>query len=116
MVGLHHPGEVMRNLVIAVAATLALAACSTTPHPLAPHTSYGPTSYVCYSNLVSTATEVRSVGEAQCARSGYGVSSVIGQSWTPLRCGWLTPSVIAFQCGSGGWMYAPAPVPATPGQ
>ncbi|MBF0325231.1 MAG: hypothetical protein HQL42_09170 [Alphaproteobacteria bacterium] len=91
----------MRNLALAVAATLALAACSTSPHSLAPDTAQGPTSYVCYSNLTSNPEDVRAIGERQCRKSGYGISSMLGQSWTPLRCGFLTPSVVAFQCGSG---------------
>lgn len=97
----------MRAL-IAAAAVLALAGCSTTPRPLVPDTAQGPTSYVCYANTTSSPEEVRAIAERQCQRAGMSVVGLIGQSWTPLRCGILTPSVAAFQCGNAGalpmWM------------
>lgn len=93
----------MRAL-IAVAAVLALAGCSTTPRPLVPDTVQGPTSYVCYATMTSTPEEVRTIAERQCQRAGMSVVGLIGQSWTPLRCGFLTPNVAAFQCGNGGMM------------
>jgi hypothetical protein len=96
----------MRNLVVAAVATLALAACSTSPHALAPDTEQGPTSYVCYSSMTSSPEDVRAIGERQCRKAGQGLSSMIGQTWTPLRCGFLTPSVVAFQCG-GSSSYSP---------
>jgi len=98
----------MRTIAVALAATLALAGCSTSPRPLAPDTAQGPTSYVCYSSMTSSPEDVRAIAERQCRKSGYGISSVIGQTWTPLRCGFLTPSVAAFQCGSGSsYLYMP---------
>lgn len=104
----------MRKLIIA-AATMTLAGCSTTPRPLVPDTDQGPTSYVCYSSLSSTADEIRLIAERQCARSNLGVSNLIGQSWTPLRCGLLTPTVAAFQCGGGSNMgLAPLPPQLSP--
>ncbi|MBC7908663.1 MAG: hypothetical protein H7Y60_18195 [Rhodospirillaceae bacterium] len=98
----------MRRL-FAAAAMLSLAACSTTPRPLVPDTAQGPASYVCYSSLTSTPEEVRAIAERQCAKSNLGVGSLIGQSWTPLRCGLLTPSVAAFQCGTSNLWLAPLP-------
>lgn len=95
----------MRHVVVAVAAALALAGCSTSPRPLAPGTPEGPTSYVCYSSMLSSPEDVRSIAETQCRRSGLGISALLGQSWTPLRCGFLTPSVAAFQCGSSSYWY-----------
>jgi hypothetical protein len=93
---------VMRTL-LAAAAMLALGGCSTAPRPLVPDTVQGPASYVCYNSSWATPEEVRGIAERQCGKSGLGVSGLIGQSWTPLRCGILTPSVAAFQCGSGPW-------------
>ena len=88
------------RLVVLAAAALVLAGCSTSPYPLVPDTPQGPASYVCYSNFLSSPEEVRAIAEHQCRRHGFGVSGLIGRSWTPGRCGFLTPSVAAFQCGS----------------
>ncbi|MCA1907746.1 MAG: hypothetical protein LDL39_05235 [Magnetospirillum sp.] len=88
------------RLAVLAAAALVLAGCSSEPYPLVPVTQEGPASYVCYSNMVSSPEEVRAIAENQCRRYGYGVSGLIGQSWAPARCGVLTPSVAAFQCGS----------------
>lgn len=93
----------MRQVVVVAVAALALAGCSVSPRPLVPDSAQGPTSYVCYSNMTSEPAEVRAIAENQCRRAGLGVSGLIGQSWTPLRCGFLTPSVAAFQCGSSYW-------------
>lgn len=93
-------GIAMRPVVFAAVAVLLLAGCSTSPRPLVPDTAEGPTSYVCYSSMNSTPEEVRAIAETQCRRTGHGVAGLLGQSWTPLRCGMLTPSVAAFQCGS----------------
>lgn len=98
----------MRTVILAGAAMLALSGCSSTPRPLVPNTTQGPTSYVCYSSMISAPEDVRSVAERQCGNLGFGVAGLIGQQWTPLRCGVLTPTVAAFQCGSGGMM---APLP-----
>jgi hypothetical protein len=95
------------KIVFAVAAvTLALAGCSTTPRPLVPDTASGPASYVCYSSALSTPDEVRAIAARQCGRWGLSVSGLIGQDFTPLRCGLLTPTVAAFQCSSGGGYYS----------
>lgn len=108
----------MRKLLVAAAA-LALAGCSADPRPLVPDTAQGPASYVCYNSMASSPEEVRAIAERQCGRTGLGVGGLIGQSFTPLRCGMLTPSVAAFQCGYGSsWLaplpplQAPAPAPA----
>ncbi|HSV28720.1 MAG TPA: hypothetical protein VLL76_04150 [Candidatus Omnitrophota bacterium] len=101
----------MRTVILAALCTLALSGCSSAPRPLVPDTAQGPASYVCYSSMVSNPEEVRAIAERQCGRWGYGVAGLIGQSWTPLRCGALTPTVAAFQCGSGSVM---APLPALP--
>lgn len=98
------------RIAVAVVSFSALAACSTTPRPLVPDTSQGPASYVCYSSMTSTPEEIRAVAERQCGRWGYSVSAVIGQSWSPMKCGLLTPTVAAFQCGGG----APAMAPLAP--
>lgn len=99
----------MRKLLVAAAA-MALAGCSTGPRPLVPDTAQGPASYVCYNSAASSPEEVRGIAERQCAKSGLGVAGLIGQSFTPLRCGMLTPSVAAFQCGYGGTTWL-APLP-----
>lgn len=98
----------MRKIPVAIA-LVALAGCSTTPRPLVPDTVQGPASYVCYNSATSSPEEVRAVAERQCAKSNLGISALIGQSWVPFRCGILTPSVAAFQCGSGGTWLAPPP-------
>lgn len=90
----------MRMLVVAT--TLALAGCTTAPRPLVPDTVQGPASYVCYNSATSTPTEIRTIAERQCGKSGMAVTGLIGQEFTPLRCGLLTPSVAAFQCGTAG--------------
>ncbi|MGE5546798.1 MAG: hypothetical protein ACM33T_07870 [Solirubrobacterales bacterium] len=90
----------MRLLATAALVCLpALAACSSMPRPLVPATSQGPATYVCYSSTASAPVEVRAVADQECARYGLKVSSLIGQRWTPMRCGVLTPTVAAFQCG-----------------
>lgn len=96
--------------ILAAVAILALAGCSTTPHPLVPDTELGPTSYVCYANATTSPDEVRAIAERQCQRVNMSVVGLIGQTWTPLRCGLLTPNVAAFQCGASG-MVTPAPMP-----
>lgn len=98
------------KLSLAALSLLTLAGCSTTPRPLVPDTTQGPASYVCYSNMVSDPAEVRTIAERQCGRWGYGVSGLIGQSFSPLKCGVLTPTVAAFQCGAG----TPATAPLAP--
>lgn len=104
----------MRKLLVAGAAAVLLSACSADPRPLVPDTAQGPASYVCYNSAVSEPAEVRAIAERQCAKSGLGVAGLIGQSFTPMRCGMLTPSVAAFQCGYGSGNYqAPLP-PLTP--
>jgi hypothetical protein len=104
----------MKKLWVAAAAMM-LAGCSTDPRPLVPDTAQGPASYVCYNSAASSPEEVRSIAERQCGKAGLGVSGLIGRSFTPLRCGVLTPSVAAFQCGYGGttWL-APLPPLTTP--
>ncbi|MGE5478252.1 MAG: hypothetical protein ACM3Q1_16475 [Bacteroidales bacterium] len=104
----------MRKL-LAAAAALALAGCSTDPRPLVPDTAQGPASYVCYNSAISEPADVRAIAERQCAKAGLGVSNLIGQSFTPMRCGVLTPSVAAFQCGYGSWL-APLPPLQAPAQ
>lgn len=89
------------HFLAAAVSLMALAGCSTTPRPLVPDTTQGPASYVCYSSMVSTPDEVRAIAERQCGRWGLPVSGVIGQSFAPFRCGVLTPTVAAFQCGGG---------------
>lgn len=98
----------MRKL-LGAAAALALAGCSTDPRPLVPDTAQGPASYVCYNSAASSPEEVLAIAERQCAKSGLGVAGLIGQSFTPLRCGVLTPSVAAFQCGYATQWLAPLP-------
>lgn len=104
----------MRTMILAGIAVLALSGCSSTPRPLVPDTAQGPTSYVCYSSMINTPDEVRAIAERQCGRWGYGVGNLIGQSWTPLRCGFLTPTVAAFQCGSGASLAPLPPLEAAP--
>lgn len=89
------------KVFLAAAAVLALAGCSSDPRPLVPDTAQGPASYVCYNSATSSPEDVRAIAERQCAKSGLGVAGLIGQTFTPFRCGVLTPSVAAFQCGSG---------------
>lgn len=103
----------MKPFLVA-ATTLALAACSTGPKPLVPDTMQGPASYVCYNSATSTPDEVRAVAARQCGKSGLGIAGLIGQSFTPLRCGILTPSVAAFQCGYSSIWMAPVPAPSLP--
>lgn len=98
----------MRKLLVAAAA-LALAGCSMDPRPLVPDTAQGPASYVCYNSAASSADEVRAIAERQCGKAGLGVAGLIGQSFTPMRCGVLTPSVAAFQCGYASQWLAPLP-------
>ncbi|MGE5506574.1 MAG: hypothetical protein ACM31L_19275 [Actinomycetota bacterium] len=92
----------MRRLMVPVAMAMALGACSTLPRPLVPDTPDGPASYICYNSMLSDPPEVRSLAERQCSRSGLAVSGLIGQQFTPLRCGLLTPTVAAFSCGRPG--------------
>ncbi|MDA8230980.1 MAG: hypothetical protein M0006_06555 [Magnetospirillum sp.] len=61
-----------------------------------------PASYICYSPFTSTPQEVRSLADRQCGFSGLAVVGLIGQEFTPLRCGLLTPTVAGFRCGYGG--------------
>lgn len=99
-------GAFMKRAVLAAAVVVcAVTGCSTMPRPLVPDSVEGPTSYVCYSSLTTSPDEVRAIAENQCRRAGLGVAGLIGQSWTPLRCGVLTPSVAAFQCGSSAYWY-----------
>lgn len=104
--------------LLAAAAAMILAGCSTDPRPLVPDTAQGPASYVCYNSATSTPEEVRAIAQRQCAKSGLGVAGIIGQGFVPLRCGILTPAVAAFQCGQAAstWPAPPAPVqgPAEP--
>ena len=93
----------MRKAILALSVTMVLGACSTAPKPLVPDTPEGPASYVCYSTWQSDAAEVRAIAERQCRRSGMEVTALLGQSWTPLRCGLLTPEVAAFRCGRAGY-------------
>ncbi|TAN79896.1 MAG: hypothetical protein EPN20_00215 [Magnetospirillum sp.] len=93
----------MRKVMLAVSLVVALGACSTTPRPLVPDTPEGPASYVCYSTWLSDPDEVRAIASRQCQRSGMEVKSLLGQSWTPMRCGFLTPEVAAFRCGRSGY-------------
>ncbi|WP_241003939.1 hypothetical protein [Magnetospirillum aberrantis] len=103
----------MHLAAVAAFAALSLSACSTDPRPLVPDTAQGPTSYVCYNSAASTPEEVLTIAARQCGKSGLGVSGLIGQSFTPLRCGILTPSVAAFQCGyASTWMFPTLPNPA----
>lgn len=97
----------MRKVLVALGLASGLAACSTTPHPLVPDTAQGPASYVCYSSAASSPEEIRGVAQRQCGKWGHQVTGLIGQSWTPLRCGVLTPTVAAFQCGGYGGMILP---------
>ncbi|MDO8607243.1 MAG: hypothetical protein Q7R40_11955 [Phaeospirillum sp.] len=93
----------MRKIMLAVTLATALGACSTTPRPLVPDTDEGPASYVCYNTWLSEPEEIRAIAARQCQRSGMDVKSLLGQSWTPLRCGILTPEVAAFRCGRVGY-------------
>ncbi len=95
----------MHKMMLAVAMVVALGACSTSPKPLVPDTAEGPASYVCYSTWLSEPTEIRAIAQRQCQRSGMNVKALMGQSWTPLRCGILTPEVAAFSCGRAGYEY-----------
>ncbi|WP_096701861.1 hypothetical protein [Magnetospirillum sp. 15-1] len=95
----------MRKAVLAVTVTLALGACSSTPMPLVPDTPEGPASYVCYSTWLSEPDEVRAIAERQCRRAGMEVRGLMGQSWAPLKCGFVTPEVAAFRCGRAGYGY-----------
>lgn len=89
----------MRKVIAATVLVVALGGCSTTPRPLVPDTLHGPTSYVCYNNSLSSPVDVRAVAERQCGRWGMQVNGLLGQEWTPRRCGVLTPTVAAFSCG-----------------
>lgn len=89
----------MRMMILAAASLALLSGCTSAPRPLVPDTVQGPTSYVCYSTALSDPTEVREIAARQCGRWGLQVTGLLGQSWTPLRCGFLTPTVAAFQCG-----------------
>lgn len=93
----------MRKMMLAVSLMVALGACSTTPRPLVPDTAEGPASYVCYNTWLSEPGEVRAIASRQCQRSSMEVQSLLGQSWTPLRCGLLTPEVAAFRCGRSSY-------------
>jgi hypothetical protein len=97
-----------------VAAALIVAGCSTDPRPLVPDTAQGPASYVCYNSAASSPADVRAIAERQCGKAGLGVAGLIGQSFTPMRCGILTPSVAAFQCGYGSTWAAPLPPLSAP--
>jgi len=92
----------MRKMMRTAGLVVALGACSTAPVPLVPDTADGPASYVCYSTWTTSSEEVRAIAARQCRRSGMEIKSLLGQSWTPLRCGLLTPEVAAFSCGRGG--------------
>lgn len=93
----------MRKMVLAMAMVLAAGACSTNPKPLVPDTEEGPASYVCYNTWLSEPEEIRAIAQRQCQRAGgMEVKALLGQSWTPLRCGFLTPEVAAFRCGRPG--------------
>lgn len=98
-------GMNMLKGIAAVAMVLSLGACSLSPRPLVPDTPEGPASYVCFNSTMADPTEVRAIAERQCGRSGMSVSALIGQEWTPLRCGVLTPTVAGFRCGRGGRYY-----------
>lgn len=104
----------MSKPLAAAIAALALAGCSTDPRPLVPDTAQGPASYVCYNSAASTPDDVRAIAERQCSKVGLGVAGLIGQSFTPFRCGVLTPSVAAFQCGAGSAWLAPLPPLSAP--
>ena len=95
----------MGKIMLAVALVATLGACSTAPKPLVPDTDEGPASYVCYSTWISEPEDIRAIATRQCQRSGMDVKSLIGQSWTPLRCGLLTPEVAAYRCGRTGYDY-----------
>ena len=96
----------MRKMILAVTLVVALGACSTAPRSLVPDTPEGPASYVCYNTWISEPEEVLGVASRQCQHSGMEIKSLLGQSWTPLRCGLLTPEVAAFSCGraSSGYL------------
>jgi len=93
----------MRKAILAMMVIGGLGACSSDPRPLVPDTAEGPASYVCYSTWTSEAAEVRAIAQRQCQRSGMDVKALMGQSWTPFRCGLLTPEVAAFSCGHAGY-------------
>ena len=93
----------MRKMMLAVTLVMALGACSTDPRPLVPDTADGPASYICYNTWISEPEEVRAIASRQCQRSGMEIKALLGQSWTPLRCGALTPEVAAFSCGRVGY-------------
>lgn len=93
----------MRNVVLVIAAALALGACANTPYPLVPDTAEGRASYVCYSSWTSEPEEIRAVADRQCRVVGMEVRGLLGQSWAPFKCGLLTPEVVAFRCGRYGY-------------
>ena len=93
----------MRKMMLAVSLVVTLGACSTAPQPLVPDTPDGPASYVCYNTWLSEPEEVRAIASRQCLRSNMEIKALMGQSWTPLRCGFLTPEVAAFSCGHAGY-------------
>ena len=100
-------GLIMRTTMLAITMALAVAGCSSLPRPLVPDTPEGPASYVCYSSWVSEPAEIRAIADKQCRTSGLEVKALLGQAWTPFRCGLLTPEVAAFRCGktSTFWTY-----------
>lgn len=87
----------MRVVLISLGLLTALSACSTATRPLLP--GQGPASYVCYSSTATTPDKVRAAAVEQCQGWGLEVTGLIEQSWSPLRCGLLTPTLAAFQCG-----------------
>lgn len=90
----------MRHLVLIAIAAGALGACSTAPRPLVPDSAEGPASYVCYSSLTAEPDDILAVARTQCGRWGLGVKGLIGQSFTPGRCGMLTPMVAGYRCSA----------------
>jgi hypothetical protein len=99
------------TILLAAIAALALNACSSNPHPLAPDSLEGPTSYICFNSWSLSEKEVRDLASKQCQRSGMQVKRMMGTVFSPLRCGFGTPEVAAFSCGghsSGSFMdYSP---------